>query len=153
MVPGRTGRKRAVATEAWKAVLGFIVATADRRSDALRRLGLTPNEARALSSLEPARGRAMGSLADQWRCDASTATWIVNRLARRGLVERRPSPDDRRITLVALTADGATAKRRWLRAAFTPPPELLELEMDDLVALREAAAALEDARIHDRRVR
>jgi DNA-binding MarR family transcriptional regulator len=153
MVPGRGARKRAVATEAWKAVLGFIVATADRRSDALRRLGLTPNEARALSSLEPARGRAMGSLADQWRCDASTATWIVNRLARRGLVERRPSPDDRRITLVALTGRGATVKRRWLRAAFTPPPELLELALDDLVALREAAEALGSARMRDRRPR
>ena len=152
-VPARNGRKRVVAAEAWKAVLGFIVATADHRSDALRRLRLTPNEARALSSLEPARGRAMGALADQWRCDASTATWIVNRLARRRLVERRQSPDDRRITLVALTGLGATVKRRWLRAAYTPPPELLELTIDDLVALRDAAEALRGARMPDRRQR
>jgi DNA-binding MarR family transcriptional regulator len=150
IVPARKAGKRVVAAEAWKAVLGFIVATADRRSEALRRLGLTPNEARALSSLEPARGRAMGSLADQWHCDASTATWIVNRLARRGLVARRPSPDDRRITLVALTGLGASVKRRWLRAAFTPPPELLELAMDELVALRSAAEALDGARRRDR---
>jgi len=52
-----------------------------------------------------------------------------------------------------LTDAGATVKRRWLRAAYTPPPELLELPIDDLVALREAAAALDGARVRDRRAR
>lgn len=37
---------------------------------------------------------------------------LIDRIARAGLVERRPCPDDRRGHVVALTAAGATMRRR-----------------------------------------
>jgi DNA-binding MarR family transcriptional regulator len=84
----------------------------------------------------------MGELADQWACDASNATWVVDRLEERGLAERRSVPEDRRVKSVVLTALGAQTRDRVLRHFFEPPPELLELDRADLVALRDAVAKL-----------
>jgi hypothetical protein len=44
----------------------------------------------------------MKSLADEWRCDASNATWIVDRLEKLGLAERKTVPHGRRVKLVVL---------------------------------------------------
>ena len=87
----------------------------------------------------------MRSLAEEWGCDASTATWIVDRLEKRGLVERRSAPKDRRVTLVALTARGVKTKARMVRGVYEPPPQLEHLTNDDLIALRDAAAKLRKA--------
>jgi MarR family transcriptional regulator, organic hydroperoxide resistance regulator len=84
----------------------------------------------------------MRSLADDWECDASTATWIVDRLERRGLTERRPSPDDRRVKLVALTKKGVRTKNKLSEGLYSPPDQLLEMTRADLRALRDAAAKL-----------
>src|SRR2546423_10960433 len=86
------GKARA-AQEAWRAIFDFIVATSAERNAALGRAGLTPNDARTLATIAPtAKGRSMRSLADEWRCDASTVTWMVDRLGTRGLAGRRPPP-------------------------------------------------------------
>jgi DNA-binding MarR family transcriptional regulator len=92
--------------------------------------------------LDPSEGRAMGDLADAWSCDASNATFMVDRLEERGLAERRTIPTDRRLKLVVLTEHGAEIRGRVLERFFEPPPELLELSRADLEALREAAARL-----------
>jgi len=41
----------------------FIIATADHRNQVLAQLGLTPNDSRALGSLERGNGRTMSALA------------------------------------------------------------------------------------------
>src|SRR5437762_1815737 len=95
--PEMAGKQRA-AQEAWRAIFDFIVATSAERNAALGRADLTPNDARTLASIAPnAQGRSMRSLADEWRCDASTVTWMVDRLEARGLAERRPHPSGRRL--------------------------------------------------------
>ena len=48
----------------------------------------------------------MRRLADQMNCEASNLTGLVDRLEARGLVERQPFPDDRRVKCVALTESG-----------------------------------------------
>jgi len=141
-VPARGRGKSSLAADVWRELFDFIIATADHRSRVLEQLRLTPNDSRALSSLEPESGRTMRSLADEWGCDASTATWIVDRLEKRGLVERRSAPKDRRVTLVALTARGVKTKARMVRGVYEPPPQLEHLTNDDLIALRDAAAKL-----------
>jgi DNA-binding MarR family transcriptional regulator len=84
----------------------------------------------------------MGSLAEEWKCDASTATWIVDRLEAKRLAERRPHPADRRVRLVGLTRSGARVKATQIERAYRPPKAFLKLDLADLLALRNAAAKL-----------
>jgi DNA-binding MarR family transcriptional regulator len=53
---------------------------------------------------------SMGELAERLFCDASNVTGIVDRLESRGLVERQPDPDDRRVRRLVLTDEG---RRLW----------------------------------------
>src|SRR5215218_6029703 len=96
----------ALAAEAWQRMFGFFMATRPQRDAVLERLQLTPNDARTLSSLDARGGRTMSSLADEWGCDASNATFMVDRLERRGLVRRRVLATDRRAKHVLLTPMG-----------------------------------------------
>jgi DNA-binding MarR family transcriptional regulator len=134
--------KASLAAETWRHIFDFIVGTVEQRSRTLGDFGLTPNDARALGTLEAERGRTMRSFAEAMSCDASTATWIVDRLVAKGLVERRAQPSDRRVTLVALTPAGERTRARVLEAQYTPPAELLLLDRAELVALRDATAGL-----------
>src|SRR5258708_18683306 len=88
-------RARESATAAWRHIFDYIRATAADRVALLDRLGLTPAESRALSSLDPSAGRSMRSLADEWSCDPSNATWLVDRLERQALPKRRSEDGDR----------------------------------------------------------
>lgn len=137
--------KTAVAAEAWRAIFDFIVETAPERNRYIGEFGLTPNDARALGSLGARSGRTMGSLADEWKCDASTATWIVDRLEAKGLVRRQAHPTDRRVKLVVLTPKGARLKAKNMERMYLPPRALLDLDLADLVTLRNAVTGL-DAR-------
>src|SRR5262245_52400050 len=95
--------QRALAAATWRVLFGFFMRTRAQRDQVLRRYALTPNDIRALTSLTGRTGRTMRSLADEWGCDASNATWIVDRLERSGWAERKPHVSDRRIKLVFLT--------------------------------------------------
>jgi DNA-binding MarR family transcriptional regulator len=141
-VDPRDSKKGALAAEAWRNIFDFIVTTVPHRNRVLADLGLTPNDGRALTSLDPEAGRTMRSLAQEWQCDSSTATWIVDRLEAKGLAERGSHPTDRRVRLVTLTAVGLEARAKLQTGTYTPPPELLELELADLVALRDTTAKL-----------
>jgi DNA-binding MarR family transcriptional regulator len=141
-MPRTAQTKAAVAAEAWRAIFDFIVATAPQRNRYIGESGLTPNDARALSSLTASPGQTMGSLAEEWKCDASTATWIVDRLEAKGLVERRPHATDRRVKLVVLTPRGSRTRAKQMERMYIPPPELLDLDLDDLVTLRNAVSKL-----------
>jgi len=134
--------KKALAAEAWRPLVEFFFKTAKHRSRVLGRYGLTPGDARALASLEPGEGRPMGALAEEWSCDASNATWMVDRLEERGLAERRSSPKDRRVKLVVLTALGRKTRAAIMEGMYQPPPELLRLDRADLEVLRQALARL-----------
>ncbi|MFD9903726.1 MarR family winged helix-turn-helix transcriptional regulator [Streptomyces sp. NPDC059063] len=69
---------------------------------------LTASQGKTLSVLR--RGpAAMRVLAETLGCDASNMTGIVDRLEKRGLVRREPSPGDRRVKNVVLTPEGEHA--------------------------------------------
>jgi len=114
----------------------FLVKTAPRRSEEMGRRGLSPNDLRALSSLEASEGRTMRSLADEWQCDASNATLIIDRLERAGLAERLPMPGDARFRLVQLTSKGRRTHLELVDEFHTPPVELLALTNKELDTLR-----------------
>lgn len=67
---------------------------------------LSPQLAKAFQALrEP---MSMGELAESLFCDASNVTGIIDRLEARGLVERQPDPNDRRVKRLVLTSSGRT---------------------------------------------
>jgi len=130
--------KSALAAQAWKRLFTFFMKTRSQRDRLLAQLRLTPNDVRALTELDGSSGRTMRSLAEEWGCDASNATWIVDRLEKRGLVERRAKPGDRRVKLVVLSAAGVKARKQLLDGLFEPPPELLALPRATLELLRDS---------------
>src|SRR5262245_41437376 len=71
--------------------------------------------ARVLLAVGPAEAVPMGEVARRVARDPSTVTRFVMRASDEGLVERRPSPEDRRERLLALTAAGRSARDELLR--------------------------------------
>lgn len=135
--------KAARARRVWELMFDLLMRSAPQRTQILGRFGLTPNDSRGLGSLDPHTGRTMRSLAAEWQCDASNATWIVDRLERAGLAERRSPPDDRRVKLVVLTPKGVKTKADVLDAFHETPPELLALDNADLLALERILKRLD----------
>jgi DNA-binding MarR family transcriptional regulator len=131
----RPPEKTIAARRAWKLMFDYLVATSPDRTRGLARRGLTPNDARALWSLNESEPRPIGSLAREWDCDPSNATFIVDRLVRAGLAERRESAADRRVKLIGLTPTGESVKQDVIEEQLTPPPSLAELTQEDLETL------------------
>ena len=124
-----------LARDVWRLMFDFLMRTAPDRARALGRRGLTPNDSRALASLRADEGRTMRALAEEWECDASNATWMVDRLEKLGLAERRSIPQDRRVKQVNLTAKGLRIKTELLEEFHTPPARLAGLARKNLEAL------------------
>ena len=114
-------------------------------SGILQGLGLTPGHLKLLMQLDEGDGRAMGSLAQSFRCDASTMTWLVDRLEERGLVERRMLPSDRRVKAVALTPLGVQTKTDLMDRLYEPPGALLAVDRAALEGLRGALSKIQSA--------
>jgi len=80
-----------------------------QRADA----GVTPSQLSALVTIDRAGPLPLGDLAGLENISPSTLTRIVNALDDQGLIDRRPDPTDRRVTVVGLSASG----RRLLTGA------------------------------------
>jgi DNA-binding MarR family transcriptional regulator len=148
---GRAGR------EAWKIIQDLMMEgeAHDRVHGICASFGLTPGLAKALVHLSPGPGIAMHELAEQWGCDASYVTALVDGLEQRGLAERRPSPLDRRVKAVALTEAGAGAKSEVLDRLREPPKAFEVLSPAEQRQLRDLLAKLAsaDARLSEARAR
>jgi DNA-binding MarR family transcriptional regulator len=143
-MPEPSSRKAELARRVWRLMFDFLIRSSPERTESLGRRGLTPNDSRGLASLDPEAGRTMRSLAEEWKCDPSNATAIVDRLERLGLAERRTVPHDRRVRLVVLTPRGVATRRELMEEFYAPPPELLALDGTSLAALRRALEKLQD---------
>ena len=137
-------RKEAIAADVWRMLAEFSIAMLQRgrHFDDLKELGLTPGHLKVLTALEPGIPRPMGVIADACNCDPSMATWLVDRLEERGLVERTLLATDRRVKRVGLTARGIEVKKLVFERMFEPPEELLSLDRQTLESLRRALAKL-----------
>ncbi len=100
---------------------------------------LSPQQFMALLSLplDTQRGMRMRELARCCNSTPSYTTSIVDALEERGLVARRPDPEDRRATQVRLTDDGLQAVGRCHAKLAVPPSGLLALSEDELRTLRD----------------
>lgn len=98
-----------------------------------RELGLRPPSFGALRALD--RPRTMSEIAAVLHCDNSNVTGIVDGLEERGLVQRTASERDRRVKLIALTAEGRRVRARLVRAVEKPPGWLAGMSVTDQRAL------------------
>ena len=114
----------------------FLIKSNPQRMQSLQKRGLTPNDSRALFALEK-EGKPIGVLARELACDPSNATWLVDRLERAGLAERRSGEQDRRIKFVMLTTNGKKAIDELLREYHRPPTEFSRLSVQEVRDLCE----------------
>ncbi len=72
---------------------------------------ITPSQARALRVLARHGAMRPSELSEHLHIAARSATEVIDDLEAKGLVARRPDPNDRRATLVELTERGRRARR------------------------------------------
>jgi len=152
MGPARSATsKRALAAEVWKLMADFATANfrQSARAQLMEELGLTPAHYRALSILDPEEPRPMRALASTLCCDASMATWLVDRLEERGLAERRTPPNDRRVKTVVLTPLGIRTRERLRESFYDPPDALMDLDVSSLESLRNELRKLPSPPRHE----
>jgi DNA-binding MarR family transcriptional regulator len=135
-----TGTDADPARRAWRA-MSELVLDHDRKVAVSRALGLSWTRALALRRLA-AEPLTLSALAAQLTADPPYVTLMVDDLEERGLVERRPHPDDRRAKLVSLTPAGRAAVAQAEQILDEPPAALRELAPDDLTALLRALERL-----------
>ncbi len=87
-------------------------ALARRFDDALRPVGLTNGQFSLLMSLNRPSPAPMRAVASLLAMDRTTLTAALKPLERRGLVELRPDPKDRRSRLITLTPSGSSLLAR-----------------------------------------
>jgi DNA-binding MarR family transcriptional regulator len=90
-------------------------------------------------------GMTLGELSSRMMVSNGNVTGLVERLLAQGLLDRRPSPNDRRAQLVSLTGDGRRAFRamartheNWIAEIFG---ELDTDEIDEMMRLLAKAKA------------
>ena len=99
-------------------------------------------------------GMTLGQLSSRMMVSNGNVTGLAERLVAQGLLDRKPSPSDRRAQIVSLTAEGrraframARAHENWIAEIFAG---LTAVEIDELMRLMaktkaSARAAVEDA--------
>jgi DNA-binding MarR family transcriptional regulator len=97
------------------------------RFDLLAQLERTPN------------GMTLGELSQRMMVSNGNITGLVERLADQGLIRRRPAPNDRRVQIVRLTAEGqrffrtmAKANADWVGELFA---DLTESDIEAMMKL------------------
>ena len=128
------------AREAWELFWQMFMEDKKRRWAILSELGVSPQQAMAISMLKPGEPLPMSALADALHCDNSNITGIVDRLEAAGLAERRADERDRRVKAIALTEKGERLRIEIDRRVGEPPPKLAAISDEDAVALRDILA-------------
>src|SRR5665213_310364 len=124
-----------------RAFRGFIDLLQSQKSwlhERVTAFDLTPQLFHALQVLEKHPDSSMREFSENMFCDASNATGLIDRLERRGLVERHPAAGDRRAKVVRLTPAGSRLYKRIDDAVMgEAPPAIAKLSAADQRALRE----------------
>jgi len=121
-----------------------------RIEDTLKPYGLTFAAYEALRLLAFSRRGSlpMGKMGERLMVHPASVTNAIGRLEQRGLVERRLSPDDRRVVLATITATGQSLVREATaalnQAAFGLPGISPQQAADITAALREIRVAADD---------
>jgi DNA-binding MarR family transcriptional regulator len=105
---------------------------------------LSPSLTSALATIERHGPLTPSELAEAERVQRPSATRIVARLDKAGLVDRAADPGDGRVSLVSASRDGRALLRRLrTRKNAYLARRMRDLDPDDVAALERAAEVLE----------
>jgi len=132
--------------ECWPLLVRLFFAQRANLPQLAAELQLSPAQCHVLHLIEPEQPIPMGQLAETLACDASNVTGLVDRLESRGLLRRRPSAEDRRVKVLALTPSGARVRALLVERIMAPPAALERLSVREHRELvRILARLFEDA--------
>jgi len=133
------------------AELRIAIARTARRLRQESGLDLTSTQVAALSVLERNGPHTPSELAAHERIQRPTATRLIARLERRGLVVRTRDPHDGRVSVIALTEEGRrlVVEQRSRKTAFLAR-RIEQLEPEERELLERAALLLERMLDEDR---
>lgn len=94
----------------------------------IKSLGLTPAQFDVVATLGNTEGMTFKELGERTLIYKTTLTSVVDRLEAQGLVQRKPSLEDRRSTIAVLTEQGDAL----FRSAFPKHSEHLRKRLDQL---------------------
>jgi DNA-binding MarR family transcriptional regulator len=123
------------AARVWRELRALLHERYDRRKEVSEALGMSFIRVKALRHLASEGPVTMRRLAATLQTDAPYTTVVVEDLVRRGYIERTVDPTDRRVKIVQITPEGATAAARANEVLDEPPEPLRELPPEDLAAL------------------
>src|SRR5512133_4092132 len=111
--------------------VGFMLSTlghaiSRRFIHALQPLELHPREFAVLRAVKASDGQSQQTLAERLRIPPSRMVAIVDELESRGLIERRPDPDDRRVRALYVTKRGQTLLQAPFNLLVQPEREISE---------------------------
>ncbi len=129
------------AARVWQNIRALVLDSHERRKETAEALGMSFFRVKALRRIA-ARPSGMSELAELLQSDRPYLTLIVDDLVKRGLVERRQDPRDRRCKIVSATPAGHAAAARANAILGVPPPALAALPAADLAALDRIVAVL-----------
>ncbi|HEX3785220.1 MAG TPA: MarR family transcriptional regulator [Pseudonocardiaceae bacterium] len=99
---------------------------AKRFDERVAELDLTPPQAGLLRAIAAEPGRSQQALAEQLGTPATRLVALLDGLERRGVIERRRNPDDRRLHAVFLTDEGQELMGRLGKLAMVHGREITE---------------------------
>lgn len=131
-----------------EAQIGHLLRRAHQRHCAIfqERIGdalLTPLQFATMVKLRDLREVSQNQLGRLTAMDAATMQGVIKRLAARGLIARRPDPDDRRRLILSLTYEGETT----IDAAIARGTEISRLTLAPLSPSEQRALLALLARI------
>jgi DNA-binding MarR family transcriptional regulator len=132
-IGSKVDRDADLAGRAWRA-MSELVHDQDRKVAVSEALGVSWARVLLLRRLA-AEPHTLRALAQWLAADAPYVTLMVDDLEQRGLVRRKPHPEDRRSKLVQLTAAGRAAAARAEAILDEPPAALRDVSAKDLAVL------------------
>ena len=122
--PDGVARSGPAATErVWQGLRALVLERNERRKEIVEALGMSFFRVKALRRIAAQPSR-MSELAARLASDRPYLTLVVDDLEKRGLVERRQHPTDRRCKIVSATEAGQAVAAAANAILGTPPPAL-----------------------------
>lgn len=124
--------------------IGHLLRRAHQRNtqiflDVFEEAGLTPTQWAALAMLSEEGAASQNALGRMTAMDPATIQGVIRRLEERGLISREADPDDKRRTVLSLSADGRELVTQMAAAGVrVSEATLAPLTVDERQAFLEA---------------